>query len=117
MAQDYTLTQTGPQLQALVDAILPPFETTIPVSGMKPNVVYSLGELAASTDFALAQATDPTIINHYYWIFDTPADISQMSFTFSNLITDWMGGSAPTISGGKHYEFSVIDGVATFMEI
>ena len=97
------------------------FETPLPVigssqpsGGMLPNVFYTLGELAGDTTFTLATATDNTIVNHYYWTFDTPS--TAPTITWPTGLT-WVGGSAPTLAASKHYERSVINGVAAYMEV
>ena len=86
-----------------------------PVGGMLPNVLYKLGTLSGSVSITLASPTDNTICNHYYFTFDT--DSTAPTITWDAAITSWNGGSAPTISASKHYEISVLDGVATYMEV
>ena len=76
--------------------------------------MYNLGTLAGDTTFTLAAATDNTIVNHYYWTFDTPA--TAPTITWPTGLT-WVGGSAPTVAASKHYEVSVINGIAAYMEV
>ena len=86
-----------------------------PVGGMLPNVLYKLGTLSGSVSISLASPSDNTICNHYYFTFDT--DSTAPTITWDAAITSWNGGSAPTITASKHFEISVLDGVATFMEV
>lgn len=85
-----------------------------PSGGFLPNVFYSLGALTGSVTFALATPADATIVNHYYWTFETGS--TAPTITWPNGIT-WLGGSAPEISASKHYEISVLNGIGTFMEV
>lgn len=90
--------------------------SSIPAGGMLPNVLYDLGTLAGNTTFAFdTTGLDPSIVNHWYWTFDTPA--TAPTITWPAAITGWNGGTAPTIAASKHYEVSVIDGIAIFMEV
>lgn len=89
--------------------------TTEPSGGMLPNVLYQFGELSGNTTFSLATPSDNTIANHYYWTFDTPS--TAPTITWPQAITSWFGGSAPTISASKHYEISVLNGIAIAMEV
>ena len=97
-----------------VDTSSVPVENTQPSGGMAPNTVYNLGELAGDTTFTLAAATDNTIVNHYYWIFDTSSTVPSDPWPTG---LTWVGGSAPTLAANKHYEISVINGVAAYMEV
>lgn len=115
MDQDIVLTQDGQQLQKLLNAIQPPFQSVQPASGMLPNIMYVFGTLPGDTVFLFAAPEDSTIVNHYYFTFDTPD--AAPTITWPSAITAWNGGSAPTINASKHYEVSVINGVATFMEV
>lgn len=95
--------------------IHPATVTAQPQNGFLPNIFYNLGELTGNITFALATPSDNTIVNHYYWTFETGS--TAPTITWGALITSWYGGSAPTISAGKHYEISVINGVAVYMEV
>ncbi len=86
-----------------------------PAGGMLPNVLYDFGELPGDTTFLMAAATDNTIANHWYWIFDTPP--SAPTITWPAAITSWQGGSEPAVAASTHYEISVINGVAAYMEV
>ena len=100
---------------ALASAQGTPKATTIPSGGMLPNVYYALGTLTGSVSLTMASPTESGILNQYFFTFDTGA--TAPTITWSNLITSWYGGSAPTINSGKHYEVSVVDGVGVCMEV
>jgi hypothetical protein len=82
---------------------------------MLPNVYYALGTLTGSVTLSMASPTESGILNQYFFTFDTGS--TAPTITWSNLITSWFGGSAPTINAGKHYEVSVVDGVGVCMEV
>ena len=90
-------------------------DASTPPASMEPNTVYKYGTLAGNTTFpALATPTNTDIANVYCWTFATPA--TAPTITWPVAITDWAGGSAPTINASKKYEVSVMDGVATIIE-
>lgn len=113
--EDFSFTQPGQKIQQLLNAIRPPFATSQPVGGMIPNIMYVLGELEGDTTFEFAAPTDPTIVNHYYFTFDTPS--TAPTITWPSSIRMWADGEAPSISENKHYEVSVLNGVAVSMEV
>lgn len=92
-----------------------PAASSMPAGGFLPNVYYNLGELSGDTTFLMAAATDNTILNHWYWVFDTPS--TAPTITWPAAITSWQGGSSPTVAASTHYEISVINGVAAYMEV
>lgn len=87
--------------------------TTLPSGGFLPDVVYSLGTLTGAVTFALAAAVTGNI-NHYFWMFDTGS--TAPTVTWPTGIT-WADGSAPTVQASKHYEISVLGGVAYYSEV
>lgn len=91
-----------------------PVEKTLPQDGMLPNVLYELGEISEDTTFVMANAKDNTIANVWIWTFDilsvTP------TITWPQGINAWDGGYPPVITENFHYEVSVMDGVASFIE-
>lgn len=87
---------------------------SMPEDGILPNVLYNLGELTDDTEFRLAPGAEGEV-NHYYWTFDTPAEDLPTIFWPEDILV-WNGGEAPEIAAEKHYEISVLDGVAAFME-
>ena len=95
--------------------IHPAVVSSQPAGGMLPNVMYDLGALSGNTTFSLATPADANVVNHYFWTFDTPS--TAPTITWPNAITSWYGGEAPTINASKHYEVSLLDGVAICMEV
>ena len=101
--------------KAVYDEIHPAVVSSQPAGGFAPNVLYDLGTITGTVTFTMASPTDATIINHYYWTFETSS--TAPTITWPAGITSWYGGSAPTISASKHYEISVLDGVGCIMEV
>jgi len=85
----------------------------MPVGGFLPDVVYSLGTLSGTITFALAAAVTGNV-NHYFWMFDTSS--TAPTITWPAGIT-WAAGSAPTVAASKHYEISIMDGIAAYLEV
>lgn len=88
-------------------------ETTQPSGGFAPDVVYKLGTITGTVTFALA---NPVVgnTNHYFWTFDTGS--TAPTVTWPSGIT-WADGTGPTVAASKHYEISILDGIATFAEV
>ena len=84
-----------------------------PSGGFLPDVVYSLGTLTGTVTFALAAAVTGNV-NHYFWMFDTGG--TAPTVTFPNGIT-WAGGTGPTVAANKHYEISILGGIAYYSEV
>lgn len=101
--------------KSVYDEIHPSTQSSQPAGGFLPNVIYNLGTLSGNTTFALATPADSSVANHYYWTFDTGSTAPTITWPAS--ITEWNGGSAPTINASKHYEISVLNGVGAFMEV
>ena len=81
---------------------------------ISPNVLTKLGTLASSVTLSLDTASEEAgVSNVYDIIFSTPADAP--SITWPEGIS-WVGGSAPAIAGGKTYEVSIMDNLATYGE-
>lgn len=112
---DKTSTTKTASPSAVYNEVHPTTGSSQPVGGMLPNTLYKLGTLSGSVSITLASASDNTICNHYYFTFT--ADSTAPTITWDAAITSWNGGSAPTITASKHYEISVLDGVATYMEV
>lgn len=90
-------------------------QTTQPNGGMLPNLLYRFGTITTDTTFVLAAASDNTIINVWFWVFDIGSTVPNITFPTTGIT--WDGGNAPTVSANKHYEISVMDGVALFKEV
>ena len=99
---------------AVYNEVHPAVASSQPQNGFLPNVFYNLGTLTGSVTFALATPADATIVNHYYWTFETGS--TAPTITWPSGIS-WVGGSAPEISADKHYEISVLNGYGTFLEM
>ena len=79
-----------------------------------PNRLTRLGTLASNVTLSLnATSEEVGVVNVYDIIFATPT--TAPSITWPEGIT-WVGGSAPAIAGGKTYEVSIMDGLATYGE-
>ena len=81
---------------------------------ISPNVLTRLGTLASAVTLSLDTSKEESgVTNVYDIIFATPADAP--SITWPEGIS-WVGGSAPAIAGGKTYEVSIMDNLATYGE-
>lgn len=79
-----------------------------------PNKLTRLGTLASAVTLSLDTASgEAGVANVYEFIFSTPA--AAPSITWPEGIS-WIGGSAPAIAGGKTYEVSIMDNLATYGE-
>ena len=88
-------------------------ETSQPQGGFLPDVIYKLGTLTGSVTFALAAAVTGNA-NHYFIVFDTGS--TAPTITWPAGLT-WADGSAPTVAASKHYEVSIMDGIAYYSEV
>ena len=81
---------------------------------ISPNVLTKLGTLASSITLSLDTASEVAgVANVYEFVFITAA--AAPSITWPEGIS-WVGGSAPAIAGGKTYEVSIMDNLATYGE-
>lgn len=81
---------------------------------ISPNVLTKLGTLASSVTLSLDTSKEEAgVSNVYDIIFATPANAPSITWPVG--IT-WIGGSAPAIAGGKTYEVSIMDNLATYGE-
>ena len=81
---------------------------------ISPNILTKLGTLASSVTLSLDTSKEESgVTNIYDIIFTTPTDAP--SITWPEGIT-WIGGSAPTIAGGKTYEVSIMNNLAIYGE-
>lgn len=87
--------------------------TSQPQGGFLPDVIYKLGTLTGSVTFALAAAVTGNA-NHYFIVFDTGS--TAPTITWPAGLT-WADGSAPTVAASKHYEISIMDGIAAYLEV
>ena len=81
---------------------------------ISPNVLTKLGTLASSVTISLDTSKEESgVTNIYDIIFITPTNAP--SITWPEGIS-WIGGSAPTIAGGKTYEVSIMNNLAIYGE-
>ena len=81
---------------------------------ISPNVLTKLGTLASSVTLSLDTSKEESgVTNIYDIIFITPTNAP--SITWPEGIS-WIGGSAPTIAGGKTYEVSIMNNLAIYGE-
>lgn len=81
---------------------------------ISPNVLTKLGTLASSVTLSLdISKEEREVTNIYDIIFTTPTNAP--SITWPEGIS-WIGGSAPTIAGGKTYEVSIMNNLAIYGE-
>lgn len=100
--------------KSVYEEVHPAVVTTQPSGGFAPNIFYRLGTITGSVSFTLASPSDNTIINHYYWTFETGS--TAPTITWPSGIS-WLDGSAPTVSANSHYEISILDNVGAYMEV
>jgi len=87
--------------------------TEQPSGGFLPDKAYNLGTLTGTVTFALAAAVTGRL-NHYFWMFDTGS--TAPTVTWPSGLT-WADGSAPTVVASKHYEISILGGIAYYSEV
>ena len=64
--------------------------------------------------FALAAAVSGNL-NHYFWMFETGN--TAPTITWPSTGVAWAAGSAPTVAANKHYEISILGGIAYYSEV
>lgn len=99
-------------INEVLSKINPPIETTQPVSGFLPGIIYDLGELSANTTFALATPTDNTVPNAYHWTFDTGSTAPTVQWPSGIIFPD---GVTPTVEADKHYEVLIRNNYASII--
>ena len=118
IVQSISSTSSGeeyPSASAVYHAIHPTVGTSMPVGGFLPNVVYNLSStVTGSVTWTMATANDNSIANIWCWSFNTGS--TAPTITWPAGILEWNGGEAPAIDSDKHYEISVMNGIACFME-
>ena len=112
---DKESTTKGASAKDAYDAAHPAIATSIPSGGMKPNVFYNLGTLTGNVTFTLAEPTDATIVNHYFFSF-TAGDPAP-TITWPSGIVGWASGIQPTITAMVYYEISILNGYAAFLDV
>ena len=89
--------------------------TTAPAS-LDPNKVYQFGTLSGDTTFPAFSSIEvgDTEVKIWCWTFTTPS--TAPTITWPAGITNWVGGTTPTINASKTYEITVMSGLATIIE-
>ena len=78
------------------------------------NKLTLLGTLASAVTLSLDTASEEAgVANVYEFVFTTPANAPSITWPES---ISWVGGTAPAIAGGKTYEVSIMDNLATYGE-
>lgn len=80
---------------------------------LDPNKLYVYSTLS-SLQFELGTPQDTDIVNEYHLQFIAESTVCNV--IWPSTIAFWVGGSAPTIQGGKAYEVSIVNGWATVVE-
>lgn len=111
---DKTSTTKAASPSAVYNEVNPAIASTKPQGGFIPNIFYNLGTISGTIVFNLASPGDSNILNHYYWVFDTGSVAPTITWP-SGL--SWVGGTAPIISALRHYEISIINNIACYMEV
>ena len=89
-------------------------ETEQPSGGFLPDVVYNLGTVTGTVEFSLASAVSGKI-NHYFWMFSTGGTAPTITWPSTGIT--WAAGEAPTVAANKHYEVSILGGIAYYSEV
>lgn len=83
-------------------------------ANIEPNVVTDFGEIDDTpVTFTLGESGGNGY-DHYFIIFETGA--TAPTITWPTAIRSWVGGSAPVITANTHYEVSILDGIAAYIE-
>ena len=88
--------------------------TAQPAGGFLPDVAYNLGEISGTVTFSLAAAVTGQL-NHYFWMFSTGGTAPTITWPSTGIT--WAAGSAPTVAANKHYEISILGGIAYYSEV
>ena len=105
-----------PSAKAVYNEIYPKVEPITWNTQLKPNIMYVCQSEFNNVYITWTFDTPvPDIVNHYYWVFDTGYGTPTIVWPVE--ITKWTGGSPPVINPNTHYEISVIDGVASYIQI
>ena len=83
-------------------------------ANIEPNVVTDFGEIDNTpVTFTLGESGGNGY-DHYFIVFETGA--TAPTITWPTGIRAWVGGSAPVIATNTHYEVSILDGIAAYLE-
>ena len=87
---------------------------TTPTQAIEANAVYVFTDTLTSLTLTLTPPSDSSVESEYHLFFET--DANGCSVTWPSNLVGWRDGTAPTIQGGKHYEISIEEGLASFTE-
>ena len=83
-------------------------------ANIEPNVVTDFGAIDNTpVTFTLGESGGNGY-DHYFIVFETGA--TAPTITWPTSIRAWVGGSAPVIAANTHYEVSILDGIAAYLE-
>ena len=89
--------------------------STLP-STLDPNKVYQMGTLTGSVTIPAFSAVASGDTEAKIWCFTFNTSTTAPTITWPAAITNWVGGSAPTINASKKYEVTVMNGIGAIME-
>ena len=89
--------------------------STLP-SSLDPNKVYQMGTLTGSVTIPAFSAVASGDNEAKIWCFTFNTSTTAPTITWPAAITNWVGGSAPTINASMKYEVTVMDGIGAIME-
>lgn len=112
---DKLATNKAPSSKSFYDDIHPAIAYSQPIEGMLPNVFYDLGIITENTSIKIAPPTDPSVLNHYFFVFRT-GDTAP-SIEWPDSIIGWINGGEPTLEPLTHYEISIIGNYAAYLYI
>jgi hypothetical protein len=106
---------TIPDVSNLAEKIVVVDASTMP-STLAPNKVYQFGTLTGSVTIPPFASVPSGDNEAKIWCFTFETGTTAPTITWSAGITNWVGGSAPTINAGKKYEVSVMNGIGAILE-
>ena len=104
--------------KSVYDFVKPASQSSQPVGGMEPGVLYNLSGLTGNVTITLATPTDASVANEYWFSFDTSS--TAPTITWPSSVT-WSGNcidnyGAPEIVASKHYEVSIVNNYGIIVE-
>lgn len=106
---------TIPDVSNLAEKVVVVDASTMP-STLQPNKVYQMGTLTGSVTIPPFANVPSGDTEAKIWFFTFETGTTAPTITWSAAITNWVGGSAPTINASKKYELSVMDGIGAILE-
>ena len=102
-------------LSTKADKVVVVDASTLP-STLDPNKVYQMGTLTGSVTIPAFSVVASGDTEAKIWCFTFNTSTTAPTITWPAAITNWVGGSAPTINASKSYEVTVMDGIGAIME-